>query len=322
MTRTVSRRVRPRRARSQGLIHALARSTLLEGLVRTSIICVIVFGLLLTGWGLVAEVSSFTADLSKLVQFAGSGDAVFSSTVDLFQNQVLVMLGLASPPSADDQAPPAPEIGALYATDTPQPGQGFVPYQVEVNGSSDSPLSAQQAPTLPALALPTPTPSANSAAAASSPQPPAVPGWIVIPSINLDAAVVVSHTKWVQVDGQTFAQWQAPDVYAAGWQEGSALLGEPGNTVINGHHNIYGGVFGHLYELKPYDEIIVYSGDRQFHYLVSQVMKIEERNATLEQRQENARWIMHSSDERLTLVTCWPPTNNTYRLIVVAVPVK
>ncbi len=124
------------------------------------------------------------------------------------------------------------------------------------------------------------------------------------------------------IGGETFAQWEAPNVYAAGWQEQSALLGEPGNTVLNGHHNVYGSVFGRLHELEQYDQIILYSGEREFLYLVSQVMKVEERDATLAQRQENARWIMHSSDERLTLVTCWPPTSNTYRLIVVAVPVK
>jgi LPXTG-site transpeptidase (sortase) family protein len=38
-------------------------------------------------------------------------------------------------------------------------------------------------------------------------------------------------------------------------------------------------------------------------------------------RQANARWIGPFNDERLTLVTCWPYTNNTHRVIVVAKPV-
>jgi sortase A len=51
-------------------------------------------------------------------------------------------------------------------------------------------------------------------------------------------------------------------------------------------------------------------------------MKLKERDAGIAQRQENARWVLPSTDERLTLVTCWPPASNTYRLIVVAVPVQ
>jgi sortase A len=39
-----------------------------------------------------------------------------------------------------------------------------------------------------------------------------------------------------------------------------------------------------------------------------------------EKRLENARWIGPFPDERLTLVTCWPYTNNTHRVIVIAKP--
>jgi sortase A len=40
----------------------------------------------------------------------------------------------------------------------------------------------------------------------------------------------------------------------------------------------------------------------------------------MEVRIANAKWIQPTSDERLTLVTCWPYTNNTHRLIIVARP--
>ena len=39
------------------------------------------------------------------------------------------------------------------------------------------------------------------------------------------------------------------------------------------------------------------------------------------QRLQNARWIAATADERLTLVTCWPNTTNSHRLIIVAEPV-
>lgn len=37
-------------------------------------------------------------------------------------------------------------------------------------------------------------------------------------------------------------------------------------------------------------------------------------------RQRHLQWILPTGEERLTLVTCWPPTGNTHRLIVVARP--
>ena len=327
---------RSERARFRNLINALARSQFLEDLARMVVMLVIMLGMLLTTWGLVSEVNGFNTDLSRLVQFAGGGDAVFSSTVSLFQSNILGMLGLARQDNADGFDKPIADTGNPAASPTPGPDLGFLPIRVEVGGKPE------EAPALP----PTPTPfqpvhpAATSVAAVpataqgaaqgavSTPAPtataeqPAPPGWISIPKIGLDAPVIVSHTQWVEVAGQVFAQWQAPNLYAAGWQEGSALLGEPGNTVLNGHHNIDGEVFGHLYELAQGDPITVFSGERAFNYAVAQVMKLEERNMPVAQRQENARWVMPSTDERLTLVTCWPPTTNTYRLIVVAVPVK
>ncbi|WP_268808082.1 sortase family protein [Thermoflexus hugenholtzii] len=37
-------------------------------------------------------------------------------------------------------------------------------------------------------------------------------------------------------------------------------------------------------------------------------------------RQRNLAWILLTPEEGLTLVPCWPPENNTHRLIVVARP--
>jgi len=38
--------------------------------------------------------------------------------------------------------------------------------------------------------------------------------------------------------------------------------------------------------------------------------------------QANARYINPTADERLTLVTCWPATGNSHRLIIIARPVS
>lgn len=148
---------------------------------------------------------------------------------------------------------------------------------------------------------------------------PAIPDRIVIPAIHLDAPVVVAEFNFTEVEGETFGQWLAPSKYAGGWHPDSAPLGRVGNTVINGHHNEYGKVFEDLVDLKVGDEIIVYSDGEEFHFVVAnEPMKLLELYAGIEQRIENARWLGASSDIRLTLVTCWPPLANTYRVIVVA----
>jgi LPXTG-site transpeptidase (sortase) family protein len=48
---------------------------------------------------------------------------------------------------------------------------------------------------------------------------------------------------------------------------------------------------------------------------------LKEKGEPPEVRRQNAKWIEPSDDERLTMITCWPYTNNTHRLIVVAKPV-
>jgi sortase A len=47
---------------------------------------------------------------------------------------------------------------------------------------------------------------------------------------------------------------------------------------------------------------------------------VRDKGEPEEKRLENARWIGPFPDERLTLVTCWPYTNNTHRVIVIAKP--
>jgi sortase A len=41
-----------------------------------------------------------------------------------------------------------------------------------------------------------------------------------------------------------------------------------------------------------------------------------------EQRIKNGRFMQPTEDERLTIITCWPPTNNTHRLAVIAKPAQ
>ncbi|MCA9920912.1 MAG: sortase [Anaerolineales bacterium] len=147
------------------------------------------------------------------------------------------------------------------------------------------------------------------------------PTQIIIPAIDLDAPIAPIGLQNIETRSGSFFQWLVPNKFEAGWHNTSARLGEIGNTVLNGHHNIYGEVFRDLVDLNEGDQIILNDPDHAYTYQVSQVMIVEERDQPIEVRQENAKWIGATGDERITLITCWPYTDNTHRVIVVAHPV-
>jgi LPXTG-site transpeptidase (sortase) family protein len=225
--------------------------------------------------------------------------------------------------------------------DTPdQSSKGFDPIivpeteVVETQGAPTllpqmSDLKGDLRATSPASVIPaTPPITWHEPAAGEGPLPTAtpVPIWIpdrlVIPAIRLDAPVISATLKDIAYQGKPYQQWVAPDSFAVGLLTTSAPLGVAGNTVLIGHHNVYGEVFGHLVDLKVGDLIRVYSGDKEFTYVIALKMILPERFEPLEVRLKNAEWIAPSQDERLTLVTCWPYDSNTHRLIIVATPVN
>jgi LPXTG-site transpeptidase (sortase) family protein len=182
---------------------------------------------------------------------------------------------------------------------------------------------------------PTPAPAEEQATPEATPEPtntpsptptldPAslLPSHLFIPAIDLDAPVVQVGWDTKEVNGQLVSSWIVPNSFAAGWHVTSALPGNPGNTVLNGHHNIYGEVFRDLEDLEPGDEIVVYAGDTPHYYSITERHILKEKYETEEVRRENARFILPTEDERLTLVTCWPYTNNTHRLVIVALPMQ
>lgn len=146
------------------------------------------------------------------------------------------------------------------------------------------------------------------------------PQRIVIPSIDVDAPVVDVNLAAIESNGETYYQWQVPDAYEAGWHNTSAPMGQVGNTVLNGHHNIFGEVFGKLVDLEVGAEIVVYDKNSAHNYVVANMQILPERDQPFAVRVENAAWILPTNDERLTLVTCWPHNDNSHRLIVVAYP--
>jgi LPXTG-site transpeptidase (sortase) family protein len=160
----------------------------------------------------------------------------------------------------------------------------------------------------------------QSASQIGTPVPVWIPDRLFIPAIDLDAPVIAAELRTIEYNGGTYPQWTAPDSFAVGWSSTSGSPGMAGNTVFFGHHNIHGRVFAHLIDLEVNDLIMIYSGERKFVYSIMLIMILEERNQPLNVRLENARWILPSQDERVTLLTCWPDSSNTHRLIIVASP--
>jgi LPXTG-site transpeptidase (sortase) family protein len=158
--------------------------------------------------------------------------------------------------------------------------------------------------------------------ASSLPTPGEIPVRLIVPSINLDAPVLLSEANTLKIRGEEYLSWRPPDVYAAGWHNTSALLGEPGNTVLSGHHNIYGEVFRKLIDVEIGEAVVVLGPTEMYLYVVANKMLVPEKYEQIDTRMENARWILETDDERLTLITCWPYETNTHRLILVASPVN
>jgi sortase A len=139
----------------------------------------------------------------------------------------------------------------------------------------------------------------------------------VAPAIGLDAPVIPVGWHLEKQNGQTVSVWDVAS-FAAGWHKNSAYPGQQGNVVLSGHHNIDGEVFRHVVDLKPGDRVTLFADNVPYVYEVTLRLIIPEKGVPPAQRQQNARWIGPTRDSRLTLVTCWPYTGNTHRVIVVA----
>ncbi len=147
-----------------------------------------------------------------------------------------------------------------------------------------------------------------------------LPSRLLIPAIKVDTPVVeLGWSTKKTAAGAIFSEWDVA-AYAAGWHKNSALPAEEGNVVMSGHNNILGSVFRELDRLKRGDTITIYSGRRAIDYTVDEVIIGPEKNATWEQRRDNAKFIEPTTEHQLTLVSCWPRNDNSHRIIVIAKP--
>jgi LPXTG-site transpeptidase (sortase) family protein len=145
---------------------------------------------------------------------------------------------------------------------------------------------------------------------------------IAIPAITVDSPVVT--VGWL-VDRTNSslaaaAEWDSPGP-AVGWVLTSALPDRPGNIILYGHNNMYGSVFKNLGKLAAGDALILQTGQASWHYQVDRVVLLPFLLATAGQRQAYQAYLADTALPRLTVISCWPPESNTYRLIVIAYPV-
>ena len=239
-------------------------------------------GLILLAVGLVFSLGSSSSGSAAMTAFDGGGFG---------------QVAQASATTTTEQSPTPTDTAT--ATSTP-PATPIAP------SSTPTPL-----PTATETATPIPT-------ATPTPQL-SPPTRLVIPAIGLDTPVVEVGWHEEMIEGTNMVVWDVAD-FAAGWHKTSARPGEGGNIVITGHHNINGEVFRDIVTLQPGAEIQVYAGDVLHTYEVINTMILPEKGMPLEVRRANAQWIGPTSEEQLTLVTCWPYNNNTHRVIVVAKP--
>ncbi|MCW1970746.1 MAG: sortase [Anaerolineae bacterium] len=244
---------------------------------------------------------------------------------------VLVGCGGAAPTPAPTVAPSQVQVN-FAPTATAVPAQ--LPTQVAqpTAAPTQAPPTAAPKPTSAPTTAPTaaasgtsnmPAPQGNTANTKPMFPEPGKPAFerpthIVIPAIKVDAPIAESS---LIINKQGQPEWDLPKGRVAAWHNNSSLLGQPGNLVLNGHNNIEGSIFAGLYDLKPGDKVILRNKNREITYELSYYKLLKEKDQPISALIENAKYIEPTPDDRITLVTCWPITNNTHRWIWVGKPV-
>ncbi len=117
-----------------------------------------------------------------------------------------------------------------------------------------------------------------------------------IPAINIDAPVV-------QGDG-----WEQLKK-GVGQNIGSANPGQPGNVILSAHNDVYGEIFRYLDKLAPGDQVVLYTQQRQYVYIVDRTALVE----------PTAVEVMASTGSpTVTLISCYPYLVDKQRIVVFA----
>ena len=124
----------------------------------------------------------------------------------------------------------------------------------------------------------------------------------------------------VGTDGAQESRWDDLPVGAAGWHRHSGATGHGHQYRHLGTPQHRGEVFRDLVLVEPGQRVSVWAEGEEHRYVVAEKLILPERGVPEEQRRQNASWMQPTPTERLTLITCWPQSSNTHRLIVWARP--
>jgi len=134
---------------------------------------------------------------------------------------------------------------------------------------------------------------------ANIPIPTAAPDQAIriqVPAINIDAPVV-------QGDG-----WEQLKK-GVGQNRASVNPGQNGNVILSAHNDVYGEIFRYLDKLVPGDQVILYTQQRQYVYVVDRTAIVE----------PTAVEVMASTGSpTVTLISCYPYLVNKQRIVVFA----
>lgn len=110
----------------------------------------------------------------------------------------------------------------------------------------------------------------------------------------------------------------APVVQGDGWEQlkkgvgqnvGSANPGQDGNVILSAHNDVYGELFRYLDKLVPGDQVILYTQQRQYVYVVDRTAIVE----------PTAVEVMASTGSpTVTLISCYPYLVDKQRIVVFA----
>jgi len=134
---------------------------------------------------------------------------------------------------------------------------------------------------------------------ANIPIPTAAPDQAIrlqIPAISIDAPVV-------QGDG-----WEQLKK-GVGQNVGSADPGQNGNVILSAHNDVYGELFRYLDKLAPGDQVILYTQQRQYVYVVDRTAIVEPTAVEV---------LATTGSPTVTLISCYPYLVDKQRIVVFA----
>ena len=134
---------------------------------------------------------------------------------------------------------------------------------------------------------------------ANIPIPTAAPDQTIriqIPALKVDAPVV---------QGDGFEQLKK----GVGQNVSSANPGQNGNVILSAHNDVYGELFRYLDKLAPGDQVVLYTQQRQYVYVVDRTAIVE----------PTAVEVMASTGSpTVTLISCYPYLVDKKRIVVFA----